>query len=65
VLDHVDWHRVRVGLVLALVLIFAGIVVDSIFSASPALDVGLLVAAAAVITLLLFLIRGRGRSRAR
>ena len=51
-------HRVRVGLVLALVVIFAGIVVDSIFSASWALDDGLLLAAAAVVALALFRIRG-------
>jgi hypothetical protein len=56
-----QWHRVRVGLVLALVLVFAGIVIDSLFSASRALDDGLLVAAAAVIVLALLLIRGRGQ----
>jgi len=49
-------------LVLALVLVFAGIVIDSLFSASRALDDGLLVAAAAVIVLALFLIRGRGQA---
>ena len=57
-----QWHRVRVGLVLALVLVFAGIVIDSLFSASRALDDGLLVAAAALIVLALFLIRGRGQA---
>jgi hypothetical protein len=56
------WHRVRVGLVLALVLIFAGIVVDSLFSASWALDDGLLLAAAGVIALALVRIRGRGQT---
>ena len=61
-LRQVDWHRVRVGLVLSLVLIFAGIVVDSLFSASWALDDGLLLAAAGVIALALVRIRGRGRT---
>jgi hypothetical protein len=62
---HVRWHRIRVGLVLALVLIFAGVVMDSLLSASWALDDGLLLAAAAVIALALLLTRGRGRSEAR
>ena len=61
-LRQVHWHRVRVGLVLSLILIFAGIAIDSLFSASPALDDGLLLAAAAVITLALLLIHGRGRA---
>jgi hypothetical protein len=60
---HVRWHRVRVGLVVALLIIFAGVVIDSLFSVSWALDVGLLLAAAAVIAL--FVTRGRGRSEAR
>jgi hypothetical protein len=60
---HVRWHRVRVGLVVA--LIFAGVVIDSLFSASWALDDGLLLAAAAVIALALLVTRGRGRSEAR
>jgi hypothetical protein len=59
---HVHWHRVRVGLVLALILIFAGVVIDSLFSASWALDDGLLLAAGAVIALALVLTRGRGRT---
>ena len=63
--SHVHWHRVRVGLVVALVLIFAGVVIDSLFSASWALDDGLLLAAAAVIALALLLTRGRGRTEAR
>jgi hypothetical protein len=62
---HVAWHRVRVGLVVALIIIFAGVVIDSLFSASWALDVGLLLAAAAVIALALLVTRGRGRSEAR
>jgi hypothetical protein len=45
--------------VLALIVIFAGIVLDSLFSASWALDDGLLLTAAAVIALALFLTRGR------
>ena len=43
---HVHWHRVRVGLVVALILIFAGVVIDSLLSASWALDDGLLLWAA-------------------
>ena len=61
-LRHAHWHRVRVGLVLSLVLIFAGIVIDSLFSASWALDDGVLLAAAAVVALALFLTRGRGQT---
>ncbi len=56
-------HRVRVGLVLVLIVVFAGIVLDSLFSASWALDDSLLVAAAAVIALALFLTRGPGSAR--
>jgi len=59
---HAHWHRARIGLVLSLILIFAGILVDSLLSASPALDDGLLLAAAAVIALALLLIRGRGNA---
>jgi hypothetical protein len=62
--SHVNWHRARVGLVLALILIFAGVVIDSLFSASWALDDGLLLAAAAVIAVALLLTRGRGRTEA-
>ena len=57
---HVRWRKLRVGLVVALVLIFAGVVIDSLLSASWALDDGLLLAAAAVIALALLLTRGRG-----
>ena len=60
--SHDRWHRIRVGLVVALVLIFAGVVIDSLFSASWALDDGLLLAAAAAIALALLLARGRGRA---
>jgi hypothetical protein len=49
----------------ALVLVFAGVVVDSLLSASWALDDGLLLAAAAVILLVLVLTRGRGGPEAR
>jgi hypothetical protein len=61
---HVHWHWLRIGLVVALIIIFAGVVIDSLFSASWALDDGLLLAAAAVIALALFLTRGRGRAEA-
>jgi hypothetical protein len=63
--SHDRWHRIRVGLVVALVLIFAGVVIDSLFSASWALDDGLLLVAAAVIALALLLARGRGRAEVR
>jgi hypothetical protein len=49
-------------LALSLVLIFAGIVIDSLFSASWALDDGLLLTAAAVIGVVLLRIRGRGQT---
>ena len=62
---HVHWHRVRIGLMVALVLVFAGVILDSLLSASWALDDGLLLLAAAVIVLALVLTRGRGRSEAR
>ena len=50
---HVHWHRVRIGLVVALVLVFAGVILDSLLSANWALDDGLLLLAAAVIVLAL------------
>jgi hypothetical protein len=62
---HVHWHRVRIGLVAALVLVFAGVILDSLLSANWALDDGLLLLAAAVIVLALVLTRGRGRLEAR
>ena len=61
---HVHWHRVRVGLVVALVLLFAGVVIDSLLSASWVLDDGLLLLAAVVIVVALVLTRGRGRPQA-
>jgi hypothetical protein len=62
---HVHWHRVRIGLVVALVLVFAGVILDSLLSADWAPDDGLLLLAAAVFVLVLVLTRGRGRSEAR
>ena len=59
------WRRIRVGLVVALVLIFAGVVIDSLFSASWALDDGLLLAGAVVIGLVLLLTRSRGQAETR
>jgi hypothetical protein len=55
---NMDIHRLRVGAVIALILVLAGVVIDSLFSASWALDDGLLLTAAAVIVLALFLMRG-------
>ena len=63
-LSHVHLHRVRVGLLVALILIFAGVVIDSLLSANWALDDGLLLTTAAVIVLALLLTRGRGRATA-
>jgi uncharacterized membrane protein YfcA len=63
--SHVHWHRVRIGLVVALVIVFVGVVVDSLLSASWRLDDGLLLVAAAVIVLALVLIWGRGQSETR
>jgi len=63
--SHDRRHRVRVGLVVALILIFTGVVIDSLFSASWVLDDGLLLTAAAVIALALLFTRGRGRAEAR
>ena len=62
---HVHWHRVRIGLVVALVLVLAGAILDSLLSANWALDDGLLLLAATVIVLALVLTRGRGRFEAR
>jgi len=63
--SHDRRHRVRVGLVVALILVFTGVVIDSLFSASWVLDDGLLLTAAAVIALALLFTRGRGRAEAR
>jgi len=61
---HVHWQRLRVGLVVALVLVLAGVVVDSLLSASWVLDDSLLLLAVVVIVVALVLTRGRGRSEA-
>jgi hypothetical protein len=63
--SHEHGRRIRAGLVVTLALIFAGVVIDSLFSASWAMDDGILLAAAAVIALALLLTRGRGRAEAR
>jgi hypothetical protein len=58
-LHHVRIRRLRRGLVVALILVLAGVVINLLFSATPALPVGLLPAAAALFALVLLLIRGR------
>ena len=60
----VHWRRVRVVLLVVLALVFAGLVVDSLLSASWVLDDGLLLLAAAVIAAALVLTRGRGSPEA-
>jgi hypothetical protein len=57
-LGHVDSRRLRRGLVVALIVVLAGVVIDLVFSA-PALTVGILLAAAALFALALLLMRGR------
>ena len=52
-------------LVVVLIILFAGVVVDSLFSASWVLDDALLLTAAAVIAVVLLVTRGRGRGLAR
>ena len=52
-------------MVVALIIIFVGVAIDSLFSFSWALDDGLLLTAAAVIALALLVTRGRGRPEAR
>jgi len=56
-------RRVRIALVAALVLIFAGMVLDSLLSAGWALDDGLLLLAAVLIALVLVLTRARSEAR--
>ena len=46
-------------MVITLIVLFAGVVLNLLLSATPALSVSLLLAAAAVITLVLLLTRGR------
>jgi hypothetical protein len=57
-LRHVHTRRARVGLVITLTVLLAGVVLNLLLSATPALSVSLLLAAAAVITLVLLLTRG-------
>jgi hypothetical protein len=57
-LGNVDSRRLRRGLVVALIVVLAGVVIDLVFSA-PALTVGILLAAAALFALALLLMRGR------
>jgi hypothetical protein len=58
---HVRTHRLRVALVLTLIILLAGVVLNLLLSATPALPVGLLLAAAALDVLLLLLMRARTR----
>ena len=58
-LRHVHTRRARVALVITLIVLLAGGVLNLLLSATPALSVSLLLATAAVITLVLFLTRGR------
>jgi hypothetical protein len=58
-LRHVHTRRARVALVITLIVLLAGVVLNLLLSATPALSVSLLLAAAAVITVVLFLTRGR------
>jgi hypothetical protein len=58
-LRQVRIRRLRRGLVIALVVVLAGVLVNLLFSATPALPVGLLLATAALITLALLLMRRR------
>jgi FtsH-binding integral membrane protein len=57
-LGNVDSRKLRRGLVVALIVVLAGVVIDLVFSA-PALTVGILLAAAALFALALLLMRGR------
>jgi uncharacterized protein (TIGR03382 family) len=56
-LRHVDTHRLRVGLVVTLIVLLAGVVLNLLLSATPALPVGILLAAAALDALALLLMR--------
>jgi hypothetical protein len=58
-LGHVHSRRLRRGLVIALILVLAGVVINLLFSATPAVPVALLLAAAALFALVLLLMRGR------
>ena len=54
-------RRLRVALVLTLVILLAGVVLNLVLSATPALAVGLLLAAAALDVLALVLLQSRIR----
>ncbi len=56
---QVDSRRLRRGLVVALIVVLAGVAVNLLLSATPALPVGLLLATAALIALVLLRLRGR------
>jgi len=58
-LGRVHARTLRLGLLLVLIIVLAGVVIDSILSAAWALDDGLLLVAAAGISLVLLLMRGR------
>jgi len=62
---HVRTRRLRVALVLTLIVFLVGVVINLLFSATPALPVVLLLAAAALDALVLLLMRAcTGRSPA-
>jgi hypothetical protein len=56
---HDRARRLRVGLVVTLIVLLAGVVINLLFSATPALAVSLLLTAAALDALALLLMRGR------
>jgi uncharacterized protein (TIGR03382 family) len=58
-LRHFDTHRLRVALVVTLIVLLAGVVLNLLLSATPALPVGILLVVAALDALVLLLMRGR------
>ena len=58
-LHHDRARRLRVALVVTLIVLLAGVMINLLFSATPALAVSLLLAAAALDALALLLMRGR------
>jgi hypothetical protein len=56
---HDRARRLRVALVVTLIVLLAGVVINLLFSATPALAVSLLLTAAALDALALLLMRGR------
>jgi hypothetical protein len=62
---HVRIHRLRLALVLTLILLLAGVVLNLLLSATPALPVSLLLVAAALDVLVLLLIRTHAARRTR